>query len=635
MKKSLLILLAIIFAINLNTQAEDFSAVHNGDTIYYNITSSTSPRTVAVTYRGASSSSYSNEYSGAVSIPDSVLFNNNYYKVTSIGDRAFWYCYSLSSITIPNSVTSIGYNAFYRCTSLTSITIPNSVTSIGDYAFENCSGLTSITIPNSVTSIGNNAFENCTGLTSITIPNSVTSIGNGAFYRCSGLTSVTIPNSVPSIGYRAFDGCTGLTSITIGNSVTSIGGDAFAGCSGLTSITIPNSVTSIGGSAFWGCSGLTSITIGNSVTLIEPSTFSECSGLTSITIPNSVTSIGGGAFYACTNLDTVYFNANNCTTMGTYASNVFFGCFNFRTLIIGDSVQNIPSYAFYNCNSLTSITSKAINPPAVQGNSFSGVSKTIPFYVPCNSIPSYNSAMYWSEFTNKIGVRMPQFITSSICDGSIYTNYGANIDSAGVYTLVNGCDSIILNLILNPTYQTNHYDTICKGQTYNNYGFNFIADTIGLYTQNHNTINGCDSIIKLYLIVNSTPNPPSNLTINQISNFFEITWQSNGISYEIYRDDSLIANVTQPIYLDYDLIHEQPYCYKVKSINGDCESELSNINCKTYLNIENIEQPYISTKLYPNPTNNKSRLEVEGLDSDADVFVYDMVGRVIQKHRLN
>ena len=137
------------------------------------------------------------------------------------------------------------------------------------------------------------------------------------------------------------------------------------------------------------------------------------------------------------------------------------------------------------------------------------------------------------------------------------------------------------------------------------------------------------------LIVNSTPNPPSNLTINQISNFFEITWQSNGISYEIYRDDSLIANVTQPIYLDYDLIHEQPYCYKVKSINGDCESELSNINCKTYLNIENIEQPYISTKLYPNPTNNKAKLEVEGLNSDAEVLVYDMIGRVIQKHTIN
>ena len=29
--------------------------------------------------------------------------------VTSIGDRAFWGCYRLTSITIPDSVTSIGY----------------------------------------------------------------------------------------------------------------------------------------------------------------------------------------------------------------------------------------------------------------------------------------------------------------------------------------------------------------------------------------------------------------------------------------------------------------------------------------------------------------------------------------------
>ena len=53
-------------------------------------------------------------------------------------------CYSLTSVTIPNSVTSIGHGAFYECSSLTSITIPDSVTSIGGYAFCHCSSLTSV-----------------------------------------------------------------------------------------------------------------------------------------------------------------------------------------------------------------------------------------------------------------------------------------------------------------------------------------------------------------------------------------------------------------------------------------------------------------------------------------------------------
>ena len=55
--------------------------------------------------------------------------------VTSIGDDAFYWCYSLTSIEIPESVTSIGDDAFSRCNSLTSIEIPSSVTSIGSSAF--------------------------------------------------------------------------------------------------------------------------------------------------------------------------------------------------------------------------------------------------------------------------------------------------------------------------------------------------------------------------------------------------------------------------------------------------------------------------------------------------------------------
>jgi hypothetical protein len=64
--------------------------------------------------------------------------------VTSIGDDAFSFCTSLTSITIPDSVTSIGEEAFYGCTVLQSGIIGNGVTNIGQYAFWDCLSLTGV-----------------------------------------------------------------------------------------------------------------------------------------------------------------------------------------------------------------------------------------------------------------------------------------------------------------------------------------------------------------------------------------------------------------------------------------------------------------------------------------------------------
>ncbi|MEG2541219.1 MAG: leucine-rich repeat protein, partial [Clostridia bacterium] len=129
--------------------------------------------------------------------------------VTSIGSSAFSGCSELTSITLPfvgstlggASNTHFGYifgasdysfNASKVPASLKTVEITGG-TSIGSSAFYSCYGLTSITVPNSVTSIGSWAFYGCWKLTSITVPNSVTSIENGAFSGCRWLTSITLP----------------------------------------------------------------------------------------------------------------------------------------------------------------------------------------------------------------------------------------------------------------------------------------------------------------------------------------------------------------------------------------------------------------------------------------------------------
>ena len=63
---------------------------------------------------------------------------------------------------IPNSVTSIGENAFYYCLTLTSIVIPSSVKSIGKRAFMDCFNLTTInSYIKNVFETGEEAFNHC------------------------------------------------------------------------------------------------------------------------------------------------------------------------------------------------------------------------------------------------------------------------------------------------------------------------------------------------------------------------------------------------------------------------------------------------------------------------------------------
>jgi hypothetical protein len=150
--------------------------------------------------------------------------------VTSIGDWAFSYAGSLTSVTFQagSTVTSIPENAFYEAESLVTITIPNSVTSIGVNAFYLASALTTVTFEadSALYRIRPGAFFGARSLESITIPNNVTLIDSGAFFNCSTLATVTFDGVAPTVGASAFRNvAVGAKAIVSPSFVDSFGAD--------------------------------------------------------------------------------------------------------------------------------------------------------------------------------------------------------------------------------------------------------------------------------------------------------------------------------------------------------------------------------------------------------------------------
>lgn len=281
---------------------------------------------------------------------------------------------------------------------------------IGEKAFYNCTDLTSITILSGVTKIGEKAFYGCSSLTSISISSSVTSIKSLAFSDCYALTEVHISDiaawcSIDFDGYSANPLCYDknlyingelVTELIIPNSVTAIKPYVFAGCSNLTTVTIPESVTSIGGDAFYYCKGIHEIHISsleswlkikygnkgshpnceNSDVKLYIDDWTGTYELNRLVIPSNITSIPTYAFQNCTGI--------------TYLS-------------IHSSVTEIGGYAFKNCSGLTEIHSGAQTPPTIQSTTFDGVNKSIPVYVPRGCVYIYSISNYWAAFDNYPG----------------------------------------------------------------------------------------------------------------------------------------------------------------------------------------------------------------------------------------
>ena len=427
---------------------------------------------------------------------------------SSIGPNTFKGCTNLSFVDIPESVTLIQEGAFEGCQSLKSINLPNTFETnfnvdkrsgysnkrfgIGNRLFYNCSNLTSITLPECVDTIGENAFYGCDNLNFVKVkrqePFSIDEntfptraniplyvpMGSENLYRAADYWKdfkeiveveniddyvqgeiFTFPVDLDTgekvlMTFKVTDAVKKTVQVGVGDSaaivtssaggliipdkvndytVTNIGSYAFYYCSNLTSVSIPNTVNTIGNRAFYVCSGLTSLYIPASVTSIEDRAFAYCSSFETIEvevgnkyydsrnscnaliqtntntlligcqnslIPNGVTIIADGAFRGCTELESIEI-PEGITKIGTSA---FRGCTGLKSVMLPSTITSIGTWAFsafdkvYN---LTEVTVNMINPVTISENVFPNRANST-LYVPKGCKTAYQASAYWKEF---------------------------------------------------------------------------------------------------------------------------------------------------------------------------------------------------------------------------------------------
>ena len=117
--------------------------------------------------------------------------------MTNIGDSAFGYCQSLTSITVDKN------NVNYRDID------GNLYSKDGKTFIQYAAGKTEteFMVPNGVTVVGFSAFYGCKSLTDVETPESVERIVDGAFSQCESLTEVSIRGPKTDISFFAFEAC--------------------------------------------------------------------------------------------------------------------------------------------------------------------------------------------------------------------------------------------------------------------------------------------------------------------------------------------------------------------------------------------------------------------------------------------
>ena len=298
-------------------------------------------------------------------------------------------------------VTTIGEKAFYGNSYLTSVRMGWGIQTIDTDAFKNCSSLAFVGLPSSITKINSGAFVNCTSMAgfrvaAITPP----TVATGAFYGMASSVVVTSTYAAQSaynakevwkaidnnenVGYDgtlANDFGSGGVYYIYSTDITTASGSAKCTLVGVdknvTSTSMgptydytcqeygngspyKSDITQVAGYACQNHPALTTFKVLISTgTLIDSHAFYNCQKLKTVMLYGNNLQIGTSAFGHCTALnDLKLYNTNEATGISSIGSYAFYDT-GVTEVYIPSSLSSYGSGAFAGCTKLTKFTVSA------------------------------------------------------------------------------------------------------------------------------------------------------------------------------------------------------------------------------------------------------------------------------------
>ena len=247
-----------------------------------------------------------------ITLPSNVQYSNKSFRVIKIGKSALENA-DVKSVIVPEGIETIGERVFYLCENLESITIPSTLSSVEGMAFGNCSKIKKVYISD-LASWCNISFNSYWGY-----DNSNPLVkANDLYLNNELIEECVIPETVTEIKGGVFAGAS-FHSLSIPNTVTTIGKSAFGG-SGILYLELPTSINMIPDEAFGYCVKLQTVVLHNSIKEIGQKAFQNCTSLKMVSFMGNIKSIGEKAFENCNNMTDIYCSA---ATPPTIKENTF------------------------------------------------------------------------------------------------------------------------------------------------------------------------------------------------------------------------------------------------------------------------------------------------------------------------